>query len=103
MVSNEYNYKVGASYYGFNAKGVMLTGWNSVKYTSSSGTVDTDWYYYNSNGSAGNGWLQEGSVWYYCENGLMYRNGWFQTAANTYSLFDSSGVWIKSASEIPEE
>ena len=60
-------------------------------------------FYFTSNGSAGNGWLEYKDERYYCDNGLMHRNGWFQTSADKYSLFSASGAWIKSASEIPTE
>ena len=75
MVHDQYNYEIDGVYYGFGPSGAMLKGWNKTIYTHENGTSNSDWYYYNTNGSAPSGWLQIEGIWYYFYNGWMADDG----------------------------
>ncbi|MCI6060440.1 MAG: hypothetical protein MR729_04700 [Dorea sp.] len=97
MIYNRHTYLIDGKYYGFGSGGAMLTGWNKVVRTLSDGTTDTDWYYYNTNGSAPNGWLQINNVWYYFYNGWMADDGVrLDETANINYSFNDDGTMMTS-------
>ena len=69
---------IGVSYlmddgpYGFDTKGVMVTGWFQQFYDDGS----YDWYYFDEDGRGHIGWLWEDGDWYYINNGMMYTGLW---------------------------
>lgn len=84
--------------YGFNSNGTKMTStWYWDEWYN-------EWYYFDSDGSGHNSWLNNGGgTWYYCINGRMLRDCWYQTGANAYSHFDKNGIWTGTSTTPGEE
>ena len=74
---------IGGKYYGFNAKGYMVTGWYS-----NSGV----WYYANSSGAFVSGWIKVSGVWYYLNPSNYKMVTGFQTIGGATYYLKSSGA-----------
>ena len=111
---NPYMYRscssvINGSYYRFDDKGRMITGW----YSYDPDSTDADWFYFNSDGKAAMGWKQIGGKWYYFRmpdsNGYMYPRMLSNTSTTidgTFYHFDENGKmitgWYNSNPDKPE-
>lgn len=81
---NYYFYEEGKdepTIYCFANSGAMITGWYNADPNSTYG----NWVYANTDGTAYDGWLNDGGKWYYLDN------GWLQTEVYIYLLKDKDG------------
>ena len=61
--------KVNNKWYYLNDKGIMLTGWQKLKWSKG-----IDWFYFDSSGAMVTGWIKWKDNWYYCDptSGAMF-------------------------------
>ena len=99
MVSDTVTYiEENNEYFGFNASGVMQTGWyfDAHKDYETGEVYDGEWYYFNGSGYRQYGWIWDGA-WYYLDEdyGYMYKDMFNVGIDGTRYSFNNSGVMLK--------
>mgnify|MGYP002535627712 FL=1 len=78
-------YKIGNTWYGFDASGWMKTGWAAF---------DKNWYYFAPSGAMKTGWLAENKIWYYLKSDGKMAKGWLRVDGAWYYM-NGSGHMLK--------
>ena len=81
-----------SNYYYFNSNGIMVTGWFKD---------GAYWYYLNESGAMETGWLQLGDTWYYLREDGRMATGWLRLG-NVWDYLKSNGAmkigWLQDGS-----
>lgn len=78
-------YEIDGAIYGFAPDGCMITGWFYAD--------EVGWFYFNSDGSAYNGWLYYCGCWYYLEDGYAYADDTYNINGANYR-FTPDGAMV---------